>query len=63
MTWSIFTGTHLGPLEAVSATGKKVMVKDVDLWRLEGGKIVESWAHFDQPGLLQQLGVLAIPEE
>ena len=63
MTWSVFAGTHLGPLEAVPPTGKKVMVKDVDLWRLEGGKVVESWAHFDQPGLLQQLGVLAILEE
>jgi len=63
MTWAVFTGTHLGPLEAVPATGKKVVVIDVDLWRLEGGKVVESWAHFDQPGLLQQLGVLAMPEE
>jgi len=63
MTWAVFTGTHLGPLEAVPPTGKKVMVKDVDLWKLEGGKVVESWAHFDQPGLLQQLGVLAMAEE
>ena len=63
MTWAIFTGTHTGPMEALPPTGKKVIVKDVDLWRLEGGKVVESWAHFDQPGLLQQLGVLAMLEE
>lgn len=34
------------------------MVKDVDLYRLEHGKVVEIWAHFDQPGMLQQLGVI-----
>lgn len=63
MTWAVFTGTHLGPLEAVPATGKKVMVQDVDLWQIQDGKVVESWAHFDQLGLLQQLDVLAMSEE
>lgn len=59
----IFTRTHLGLLEAVPPTGKKVQVKDVDLWRIEDGQIVESWAHCDELGLLQQLGVLALGGE
>lgn len=62
MTWATFTGTHLGQLEAIPPTGKKVAVKDVDLWRLEDGKIVETWTHFDMPGLLQQIGVLTTAE-
>jgi steroid delta-isomerase-like uncharacterized protein len=61
ITWATFTGTHRGPLEKLPATGRAVSVKDVDLWRVQNGKVVESWANFDQWGLMKQLGV--IPEE
>jgi steroid delta-isomerase-like uncharacterized protein len=57
VTWGVLTGTHNGPLEGIPATGKSVRVKDVDLWRLENGRLVETWSHLDQAGLLQQLGV------
>ena len=52
-----------GPLEGIPPTGRSVKVKDVDLYRLEHGKVVESWAHFDQPGMLQQLGVIGGGED
>lgn len=58
VTWAFFTGTHEGPLQGIPPTGKQVYVKDVDLYRLENGKIVEVRAHFDQLGMMQQLGVL-----
>jgi steroid delta-isomerase-like uncharacterized protein len=58
VTWAVFTGTHNGPLEGIPPTGKQVRVKDVDLWRVENGKVVETLTHFDQLGMLQQLGVL-----
>ncbi|HSR20537.1 MAG TPA: ester cyclase [Anaerolineales bacterium] len=61
--WGYFTGTHQGPLEGIPPTGKPVKVKDVDLFRFENGKIVETWTHFDQPGMMMQLGVLGGPEE
>lgn len=64
VTWAVFTGTHTGPLGEIPPTGRHVQVKDVDLWRLETGKIVEARAHFDQLGVMQQLGVLgAIAKE
>ncbi len=58
ITWAVFTGTHNGPLEGIPPTGKKVSVKDVDLYRLQDGKVVSMRAHFDQLGMMQQLGVL-----
>jgi steroid delta-isomerase-like uncharacterized protein len=60
ITWATFTGTHKGPLEGLPATGKSVKVKDVDLWVVRNGKIVETRTNFDQWGLMKQLGV--IPE-
>jgi steroid delta-isomerase-like uncharacterized protein len=57
VTWGTFGGTHNGPLEGIPATGRPVRVKDVDLWRVENGKLAETWSHLDQPGLMMQLGV------
>lgn len=57
ITWAIFKGTHLGPLEGIPPTGKEVTVTDVDLWRLAHGRVVETRTHFDQMGMLYQLGV------
>ena len=63
VTWASFTGTHEGPLQGIPPTGRRVKVKDIDLYRLENGKIVELWAHFDQLSMLQQLGVMGGAEE
>lgn len=63
ITWAYFTGTHRGPLEGIPPTGKRVKVKDVDLFRIEQGKIVESSTTFDRLGMLKQLGVISVPEE
>lgn len=63
ITWGVFTGTHLGTFEGIPPTGKEVRVKDVDLYRLENGKIVEMRANMDQMGMMQQLGLLGAGEE
>lgn len=63
ITWAYLTGTHRGPLEGIPPTGKRVKVKDVDLFRIEQGKVVESSTTFDRLGMLKQLGVISVPEE
>jgi predicted ester cyclase len=45
----------------IPATGKLVTVTGTDIFRIAGGKIVELWQHWDQLGLLQQLGVIPTP--
>jgi predicted ester cyclase len=53
-------GTHKNALMAIAASGRKIDIACIRIDRLTGGKIVESWSHFDMIGLLHQIG--ALPE-
>jgi predicted ester cyclase len=61
---STFEGTHTAPFEApigiIPATGKRVVVKCVQIGRYENGRPTEVRLYYDQVELLSQLGV--IPE-
>jgi steroid delta-isomerase-like uncharacterized protein len=51
-------GTHQGVLMGVAPTGEQVETTGISIWRIEEGKIVESWANYDTLGMLQQVGAL-----
>jgi steroid delta-isomerase-like uncharacterized protein len=55
------TATHRGPFLGIPATGARVTVTASGLFRLSGGRIVESWDHFDALSLLHQLGAQVRP--
>jgi len=60
----IFRGTHEGDMEGLPpATGKKFEVTGIEIWRVENGKIVESWDAHDDLSLYQQLGMELKPKE
>jgi predicted ester cyclase len=40
-----------------------VSVAAVHLFRIEGGKIAEQWCVWDTLGMMQQLGVVPLPEQ
>jgi predicted ester cyclase len=44
-------------------TGKRISVTGIDIFRFEGGKIVEHWNQSDMLGLLQQLGAIPSPAQ
>jgi steroid delta-isomerase-like uncharacterized protein len=50
-------GTHQGKLGGLSPTNKTATVTGMDILRVTGGKIQESWTNWDTLGMLQQLGV------
>jgi steroid delta-isomerase-like uncharacterized protein len=50
-------GTHTGPLGAAPPTGRPVEIDGLILDRVADGKAVERWEQYDQPRLLQQLGL------
>jgi steroid delta-isomerase-like uncharacterized protein len=54
-------GTHKGVLAGIPATGKSASVTGVTIDRIANGKIVHSWAIFDQMGMMQQLGIIPMP--
>src|SRR5918912_2968438 len=55
------TATHRGEFLGLQATGARVTVTASGLFRLSGGRIVESWDHFDALSLLHQLGAQVRP--
>lgn len=49
--------THNGPFGPIPATGRAVAFNGLILDHLVDGKVQERWEHFDQPAILQQIGV------
>jgi steroid delta-isomerase-like uncharacterized protein len=54
----IGSGTHVGEVNGIPATGKPIRVDALTIHRLAGGKIAETWEVWDTLGFLQQLGVV-----
>src|SRR6266566_7237188 len=51
-------GTNTGSLFGMPATNKSATVTGITIYRIAGGKIVETWTNFDGLGMMQQLGVV-----
>lgn len=56
------SGTHGGEFMGSPPTGKRVSVQEVDIFRIENGRIAEAWAAVDFFGMLTQLGLLPSEE-
>ncbi len=58
------SGTHTGETEAFGPpTGKRMEITGITIKRLSEGKIVEAWTNFDALGMMQQLGMIAAPQQ
>lgn len=53
-----WTGTHQGNFMGIPATGKKVNIGFMDIWKIENGKAVANWVQMDNLAIMQQLGVM-----
>jgi steroid delta-isomerase-like uncharacterized protein len=51
-------GTHQGPFQGISATGKKVRMDGIVIMRFADDKRAEEWLIIDSMGLLQQIGAM-----
>jgi predicted ester cyclase len=49
--------THSGEFMGIAPTGKRVMIRYMDFWKVVDGKIVDNWVMVDFPYVMQQLGV------
>jgi len=58
--WTV-TSTHKGDLMGIQATGKRIVVKGIEVFRIADGKIIEVWASMDNLGMLRQLGLIPTP--
>ena len=53
--WMCMEGTHVGRFFGVPATGKRIMIKTADTFRITNGQIVEHWAIWDPTDYLEQM--------
>ncbi|MGQ4512859.1 ester cyclase [Streptomyces sp. DW26H14] len=51
------TGTHVGTVLGVPATGRDVMWETTEIWRVQDGRLAERWAVDDLLGLREQISV------
>jgi steroid delta-isomerase-like uncharacterized protein len=61
-TRTTLRGTHTGELEGHPPTGKQITTTGLTMERVQHGKIVERWFHFDIAGVLEELGVSTGPD-
>ncbi len=54
--------THQGVFHGIPATGKRLSVCGINVYRIEEGKISAEWEQMDSVSMLQQLGVLPPPD-
>jgi steroid delta-isomerase-like uncharacterized protein len=50
-----FRGTHLGPLDGVAATGRRVEVRAIGIFQAQDGRFIRHWGVFDALALRWQL--------
>jgi steroid delta-isomerase-like uncharacterized protein len=55
--------THRGDYMGIPPTGKEMEFTGISFYRIEGGKIAESWTVEDQFGLMRQIGAVAESEQ
>jgi steroid delta-isomerase-like uncharacterized protein len=56
-------GTHLGELQGIPPTGKRVEAPGSVFYRIAGGKIVEFRGQLGMMSLMQQLGAIPSPQQ
>jgi predicted ester cyclase len=52
--WSA-VGTHIGDFAGIAATGRNVTMSGIDIHRVEGDRLVESWEQLDLATIISQM--------
>ena len=51
-------GTHQGELMGVAPTGRELVLRGINIFRISGERIIERRGRLDELGLLRQLGMV-----
>lgn len=63
IVFATMTGTNTAPIDDIAATGKKVRMNGIYIFRIADGKIAEEWTYFNLLHYYQQLGYSIVPPE
>jgi len=58
VTRHVGRATHEGEFMDLEPTGNEFEIDGIDIYRIEDGKLAESWISLDMFGMMQQLGVI-----
>jgi predicted ester cyclase len=58
VTRKVFRGTHSDEFWGVPATGKRIDLEVIDIFRVAGGRLAEHWAQLDIMAVLRQIGAV-----
>ena len=53
-----FSGTQAGDVLDIPATGRRVQVSEIVIFRVVDGRIAEAWEVYDECGMRRQLGMM-----
>lgn len=53
-----YKGTHTGDLLGVPASGNRVEMRSIDIWRVQDAQFVEHWDELNLMEVFQQVGLL-----
>jgi predicted ester cyclase len=56
------TGKHTGAMMGIAPTGKTIHITGCGIFKVVDGKATDNWVNFDALGMLQQLGVVPMPQ-
>jgi predicted ester cyclase len=59
----MYIGTHKGAFFGLPPTGKKIVSKAVDIYRIVNGKLAEYWNVTDDVNIFKQIGAIEITEK
>lgn len=57
------SGTHRGTLMGVAGTNQILVLKGIQMFRVEHDQIVERWGRLDEMGVLRQLGLVPAEDQ
>ncbi len=53
-----YTATHTGAFLGIPATGNRITMRSIDIWRVRDGRFIEHWDELNLLEVFQQLGVI-----
>lgn len=56
----VYRGTQSGELMGLPATGRRIEMRSIDIWRVAGARFVEHWDELDTFAVFQQIGALPL---
>ena len=62
VTEAMATGTHLGELSGIPATGNSLQLAPLHIWEFEGDKVKRSTEYLDMASMLMQIGLMPAAE-